>query len=219
MLKNFAFLTLLISACATTTFQTTWRNPNARPIKLNGQKVVGLFISNNPTIRRRAEEAMARELTARGAQGVPAYTVLDDTEIRDRDAAKSKLESLGFAGVVVMRIVGRETQYRYEPGYWWTVPHYRHFWGGYWGHGWTTVYTPGYLDVDRIVSVETLVYSFEQDELVWAGISRTIDPAGIDSFIAELANAVIKEMAKEGLLAMQEGDLGSQGGTDWALGR
>jgi hypothetical protein len=219
MLKSLAFATLLVSACATTTFQTTWRNPEAKPIKLAGQKVVGLFISNKPALRRTAEDAMAREITARGAQGVPAYTVLDDTEIRDRAAAKAKLASLGFSGVVVMRIVGRETQYRYEPGYWWTVPHYHHFWGGYWGYGWTTVYEPGYLDVDRIISVETLVYSFVQDELVWAGISRTIDPAGIDSFVSELARAVTKEMAKEGVLASAEDDWGSHIGSELGLGR
>lgn len=97
---------LSICACSTTTFETKWRNPNARPIRLAGQKVVGLFMSSNPSLRRSAEDAMVRELNARGAQGVPGYTVLDDSEVRDRDAAKRKLESLGFAGAVVMRIIG-----------------------------------------------------------------------------------------------------------------
>lgn len=143
---------------------------------------------------------MAREISARGAQGVPAYTVLSDDEIKDRDQSKAKLEQLGFSGAVVMRIVGRETQYRYEPGYWWGYPYYRHFWGGYWAWGWGHVYAPGYLTVDRIVSVETLVYSFEQDELVWAGVSKTVDPTRLDAFIAELAQAVTDQMVRDGLL-------------------
>jgi hypothetical protein len=79
-------------------------------------------------------------------------------------------------------------------------PHYHAFWGGYWRWGWGTVYEPGYLSVDKIVRVETLVYSFEQDQLVWAGVSRTLDPARIDEFIAELAPAVAKQMEKDGLL-------------------
>ncbi len=196
-----SFLALFNSACSATTFETEWRNPNARPIRLAGQKVVGLFMSSNPSFRRSAEDAMVRELNARGAQGVPAYTVLDDSEIRDRDAAKNKLESLGFAGAVVMRVVSSQNEYRYEPGSYWTVPRYRRFWGGYWGYGWSTVYEPGYLTVDRVVRVETLVYSFRQDELVWAGVSRTVDPAGIQSFISELSTAVAGEMTKAGLLA------------------
>ncbi len=186
-------------ACATTTFQTTWRAPDARPLKLTGKKVVGVFVNKDQALRRRAEDAMAREISARGAQGVPAYTVLTDEEVKDRDAAKAKLEQLGFSGAVVMRVVGSHTEYTYEPAYW-GRPYYHRFWGGYWGWGWGTVWQPGYLVADKIVSVETLVYSLEQNELVWAGVSRTVDPSHIEPFIAELATAVTKQMARDGLL-------------------
>jgi len=195
-----AAVTLATLACATTRFQSTWRSPDARPLKLSGKKVVGVFVSKNQTLRRRAEDAMAREISARGAQGVPAYTILTDEEVKNRDAAKAKLEQLGFSGAVVMRVVGTQTEYKYEPAYW-SRPYYRHFWGGYWGWGWGAVWEPGYLVADKIVSVETLVYSLEQDQLVWAGVSRTVDPTQIDPFIAELATAVTKQMAKDGLLA------------------
>jgi hypothetical protein len=188
-------------ACSTTTFQTTWRSPEARPLQLTGRKVVALFVSKNPAIRRRAEDAMAKEITARGAEGVPGYTILSDEEIRNQEAARAKVEQLGFSGVVVMRVVGRETQYSYEPGFWIAHPYYRRFWGGYWAWGWGRVWEPGYLEVDKIVKVETLVYSLEQDQLVWAGVSKTVNPEKIDDFIAELAKSVSKEMAKEGLLA------------------
>ncbi len=196
-----AVVALSTFACATTTFQSTWRSPDARPLKLSGKKVVGVFVSKNQTLRHRAEDAMAREISARGAQGVPAYTILTDEEVKDRDAAKAKLEQLGFSGAVVMRIVGTQTQYTYESAYW-NRPYYLRFWGGgYWGWGWGTVWEPGYLVADKIVSVETLVYSLEQDQLVWAGVSKTVDPAQIDPFIAELATAVTKQMSKDGLLA------------------
>ncbi len=194
-----AAVALATFACATTTFQTTWRSPDARPLKLSGKKVVGVFVSKDETLRRRAEDAMAREISARGAQGVPAYTVLTDEEVRNRDAAKAKLEQLGFSGAVVMRVIGTQTRYTYEPAYW-SRPYYRHFWAGYWGWGWGTVWEPGYLVADKIVSVETLVYSLEQDQLVWAGVSRTVEPTRIDPFIAELAAAVTRQMAKDGLL-------------------
>jgi hypothetical protein len=196
-----AAMALATFACATTTFQSTWRDPEARPLRLTGRKVVGLFVSKDPVRRRRAEDAMAREISARGAQGVPAYTVLSDEEIKDRESAKAKLERLGFSGAVVMRVVGSQTQYTaVEPAYW-AGPHYHRFWGGYWGWGWGAIWEPGYLVADKIVSVETLVYSLEQDLLVWAGISRTVDPAQIESFISELASAVSKQLEKDGLLA------------------
>jgi len=48
--------------------------------------------------------------------------------------------------------------------------------------------------------VETLVYSLEQDRLVWAGVSRTFNPSEIEGFVSELASAITKEMTKAGLL-------------------
>ncbi len=191
----------LTSCATTTTFQSTWRSPDARPLHLTGRKVVAVFISNNATFRRRAEDALAREINARGAEGVPAYTVISDDDVRNQEEARSKFEKFGFSGAVVMRIVGSETQYTYEPTTVWVRPHYHHFWGGYWGWGWNTVWAPSYLSVDKIVKVETLVYSLDQDQLVWAGVSRTVDPRQVDNFIAELSSAVSEQMVKDGLLA------------------
>jgi hypothetical protein len=199
MILILAVLALSPLACSTTTFESTWRSPEAQPLRLEGQKVVGMFLSKSPARRRRAEDAMAREISARGAQGVPAYTVLSDEEVKDQEIARAKLEKLGFGGAVVMRVVGRETQYSYEPAAVWARPHYRHFWAGYWRWGWDSVYEPAYLQVDKIVKVETLVYSLVQDQLVWAGVSRTVDPSHIEDFIAELAQAVTKQLEKDGL--------------------
>ena len=194
-------VTAVALGCTTTTFQSTWRSPDARPLRLAGRKVAAVVISKNGVFRHRAEDALAREISARGAQGVPAYSVLSEDDVRNQEEARAKFEKLGFSGVVVMRIVGRETQYSYEPGIVWGRPHYHHFWAGYWGWGWNSVWEPGYLTVDKIVKVETLVYSLEQDQLVWAGVSRTVDPQEVDSFIAELSAAVSDQMMKDGLLA------------------
>ena len=190
---------LSLLACSTTSFESTWRSPEAQPVRLTGKKVVGLFMSKNPATRRIAEDAMAREITARGGQGVPAYTVLSDADAKDQDVVKEKLDKAGFSGVVVMRIVGRETQYSYEPGVVWARPSYHRFWGGYYRWGWGRVYEPGYLTADKVVKVETLAYSLEQDLLIWAGVSRTVDPARIGEFIEELSKAVADKMTQDGV--------------------
>ena len=44
------------------------------------------------------------------------------------------------------------------------------------------------------------MYSLEQDKLIWAGLSRAVDPTKIDSFITELANAMTDSMKQDGLL-------------------
>jgi hypothetical protein len=191
---------LAAAACSTTSFVSTWSAPEAQPLRLAGSKVAAVFMTRNSVARRNGEDAMAREITARGAQGVASYTVLSDDDVRNEEQARTTFEKLGFQGTVAMRVVGRETQYTYTPSYWGAYPYYGRFWGGYWGWGWGTVYQPGYLTADKIVSVETLVYSLRQDKLVWAGVSQTVDPTEINSFVSELAKAVTSKMKEAGLL-------------------
>jgi hypothetical protein len=51
------------------------------------------------------------------------------------------------------------------------------------------------------VSIETLIYSLNNDKLLWAGTSRTSNPAGLSSLVDEVADAVAREVVKEGLIA------------------
>jgi hypothetical protein len=194
-----SLLALGFLACSTTTFDSTWRNPEARTLQLTGKKVAAIFVNKNTAMRHAAEDALAREITAHGAQGVPGYSVLADDEIRDQPKVKAKLEGLGFAGVVVMRVAGKETQVNYTPATYYGSPYYR-TWGGYWGYGWGAAYDPGYMSVEKIVKIETLVYSLDQGLLVWAGVSRTTDPTQVDSFITEVAREAGNQMDKDGLL-------------------
>jgi hypothetical protein len=188
-----------IVACSSTTFDSTWRAPDAKPLQLSGKKAVAIFVNKNMTLRRTAEDALARQISAHGAQGVPAYTIFGDEDIRDQAKVRAKLEGLGFSGIVVMRVAGKETQVNYVPGTYYGSPYYR-TWGGYWGYGWGAVYDPGYLSVEKVVKIETLVYSLDQDKLVWAGVSRTVDPTQVDSFVTEVAKACAEQMEKDGLI-------------------
>jgi hypothetical protein len=189
---------LAVSACATTSFTSSWRAPDAQPVALAGKKVAALVMSPNESTRLAGENALAREITARGAQGIAAHTLLTDP--KDEARARQELAAAGVDGVVSMRAVGRDQQVSYTPGTWTARPYYSSFWGGYYGYGWGAVYDPGYLRTDTIVSIETLVYSNVQDKLLWAGVSNTMNPSRLDSLIHEVAGGVAKELQKAGLL-------------------
>ena len=80
-------------------------------------------------------------------------------------------------------------------------PSYGPYWGGYYGYGWGGAWGGG-VDVrtNTIVTVETLVYSLQQNKLIWAGQSNTTNPSKVDNFVRELATAARREMTKAGLL-------------------
>jgi hypothetical protein len=195
-------LTLLcLAACTdTTTFTSTWKDPGAQPITPVGKTVAAVFVTQNVSQRRAAEDTMAADLRARGATAIPSYTVMQDYGGKtDADAAGTQLKKAGAQAVVIMRVVGKDQQVTYTPGT--AYPAYYGGFGPYWGYSWGTVYDPGYLRTDTMVSVETLIYSLNSGKLLWASTSRTTNPQNVDGLVKEVADATAKEMAKQGLLA------------------
>jgi hypothetical protein len=186
---------IAVAACSTTAFQSTWKAPDAKPVSASGEKVIALVVSANQASRRAAEDALARELTKRGAIGIPAYTVLGDTDLKNEGQVKQAFEKTGAAGVVVLRAVGKEKEVYSTPAVY-TGP-YGALWGGYYPGAWggSQTYT------NTIVIVETLVYSLRQNKLVWAGESRTTNPSDVDAFVQELAAEAAEAMKKQGVLA------------------
>jgi hypothetical protein len=195
---------MMATACATSGFVSTWRAPDAAPLQVKGSKVVAVVMMRNEAARRAAEDALAREITARGAEGVPMYTIQPDARPDNEQAVRAAVEGAGVAGAVVMRPVGREKEIVSTPIVY-AGPMYGGYWGGYYGYGWGSpwAYGPvagGDIRVDTIVSVETLVYSLKQNKLVWAGQSKTTNPTGVDQLVKEISALVAQELQKQGLI-------------------
>jgi len=195
-----AALVLLVTACATTTFTSTWNAPGTAPIDPVGKTVAAVFVSRDESRRRPAEDQLAADLTVHGARGVAAYTILPGEMRQNGDAARAALKAAGCDGVVIMRVVGKDQQVNYTPGM--AMPAYYGGFGPYWGYGWGTVYSPPTITTDTIVSVETLVYSLKTDKLLWASSSHTTNPRNLDALVSEVAGATAKEMEKQGLIVM-----------------
>jgi hypothetical protein len=190
-----------LAACATTTFSSSWKAPDAQPMgSLAGQKVVAVAVTKNQAMRRSAEDALVGVLNARGAQGIASYSIIGDDAVQDEAKAKAAIEKAGAVAVVVMRPVAQEKEVS-ATSTMYMGPRYGGYWGGYYGYGWGGAYGGGVdIRTDTIVTVETLVYSLKQNKLIWAGQSKTTNPSKIDAFVKEVAAGAGKEMKKAGLL-------------------
>ncbi len=191
---------LLLTGCASTQFVSTWKEPSAGPGSLTGQKVATFVASQDSAIRRPAEDLLAGEISARGAEGVAGYTLLPGDQAKDKDKAKAELEKAGFAYVLVLKTVDVEDETNYVPGDTWYTPVYYRTWGGYWGRTWTGYSTPGYTTTSTVYTVETLVYRLSDEKMIWAGRSETTNPKSLPSFVSDYASAVDDELRKSGLL-------------------
>lgn len=193
--------TLGLASCASATrFENTWKAPEAGPLNFQGRKVAALVVSDDTSTRFSAEDLLAKELKARGVQGIPAYDLIPQNETRDKERAKELFSKAGIVGVVVLRAAGAQKEI-VTSGSYWGVPSYGSFWGiGYYGYSWGAVSSATQLRTDTVVTVETMIYDLESDKLVWAGLSESTNTSNAASLIKKLVAAAAAEMKKQGLI-------------------
>jgi hypothetical protein len=184
-----------VGSCASTEFKSTWKDPEAGPVELQGKRLAAFAVTKDEAMARGAEDAMVSALAKQGVKVIPGYQLLPAGEAADKDKLRETLKAANVDGAVVMRVVGSRQEVNYVP----TGPTYGSFYG-YWDYGWSAVGSPGYLTTDRIVSVETLVYSVPRNKLIWAGVSETFEPDKVDRVTREIVDKATKEMKKDGLI-------------------
>ena len=220
-----------LAACSpSTVFVSSYRPPTAEPLNMRGERVAALVMLADPEKRAHAEDALAREITKRGAVGVAMHRILPDAVIADEQSARTAVEQAGVKGVVAMR-PRRAQKTVVTPPSTYTLPMYSGFWGGYYPYsygtaGWgsntwaaadgpdrtthgpqtvdpyynPTVYDPGHVDIYDVIRVEIVIYSLKQNQLVWAGESETVDPDGVDAFVEELVEGTAEQLRIQWLI-------------------
>jgi len=176
-------------------FTSTWAAPDAASVSFKGQKVVALVMSDDMSLRMSAEEALTRELSARGMQGVAAYRVIPREELKDPEKAKGWFEREAITGMVALRPVSQEKVKRYGPDIW-TGPSYATLWGFY-PYGWTTVYVAGSNRTDTIIVVESLIYQVSTGKLLWAGVSEATNPKSLQALVADIVKEAAEKIRKQ----------------------
>jgi hypothetical protein len=177
-------------ACASTHLTSTWRDPALGSIQF--RKVAGIAMSRDAALRRIAEDAFVKDVGAQYA--IPAYSVVPDDELEDKERVKARLEAAGVDGAVLFRLVSVDERKTWVPP---TV--YSRF-GGYYGYAAPLVYQPGYLATDRVVQVETTLYSVPDARLVWAARSETLNPSSVEETIDGVVGSTVAAMRGEKLI-------------------
>lgn len=191
-----------LAACATTTFTSTWKAPDAQQLQWKpGEKVIALVVARQTALRHSGEASLAAAIDRAGLQGVPAYSLESGNDFTSEGDAKRTIDASNAVGVVVLRPLAKEQQISSTPTGYYGSPYYGGFWGGYYGYGWGGAWGGYEIRTDTYVTVETLIYDLRQNKLVWAGQSKTMNPSQVDAFVNELAKAVSGELKKAGLVA------------------
>ena len=199
--KTFGFVILVaVSVLSTSCVSSTntnivrsWKDPTAKPIEF--KKVMFFYLEKDRTVRGFAEEEFVRKV--KGTTVVPSLAMFAEVTPKDVDKMKDRLRAQGFDGGILMRIAHVDEATNQETG---SRPSFEATFGAYISR-WT--YMPGYpgkVEKERTIRVETVVYALDEDKLVWAGISETENPEGINQLIDQVVEAVARSLREKGLL-------------------
>jgi ABC-type antimicrobial peptide transport system permease subunit len=192
--------TLIVSASSKLVM--SWRNPNYAATK-KFQRVLALGFSNNLEVRVDFEDALAAELTSKGYQAIPGNSILlrPPGTTLDLNYLREQIQANQIDAVVVSRLIKIDNTITYYPGDAYVVPfpYYNTFYG-YYGALYPVVYSPGYLQKEKKVRVETNLYFVNgapDGQLVWTGMTDTFNPSNVNKSIKGLVNLLVTKMEKE----------------------
>lgn len=194
-------ITTSLAGCATSRIENAWVEPTATAQSFALEKVLVVALARDGAIRRSTEDALDRAISAgpRGLSGQlvvePSYTILNDRELADVDAARTKVEAAGYDGAVVIRFVSSHQEITVEP------PTYGGgFWGGGYGYrGRAVMYDPGTVRTDTILKLQVSIHSLADEKLLWSGVSSTLNPRDIEKLVDGIAKAVRDDLRGRGL--------------------
>ena len=180
-------------ACSGSSVVTSsWKDPQSLIYGDSLNKVMVGVLSFSEHTRRKVEDRISLYHNS----FIPSYQVLVTKEILlDTAVSKAILERQGFDGAVIFWLVDKEKKTTYVEGQ--VYPNYY-----YWDHHamyWTNYHDPGYYQTDVTYVIETIVYSFDRDALIWTSHTSIENPESLEEGIDKVLDSIIEKMNADSL--------------------
>jgi hypothetical protein len=194
-----ALVLLSISACSSTTLVSRWNDVNYTGPQFNNVLVIGMI--KEDIKRRYYEEEQAKIIRAEGGQAVTSYTLIPELSTVDDEAKMIAIvKQTGVDSVIITSLQAIDKKQRTVPARVDYRPTMGHGYYGYYRSSYQAVYQPAYTVTDTIVRLETRLYAAATEEMVWGGITESLNPDSIDEIIKETAEVIGSDMREHGLI-------------------
>ncbi len=190
-------LMMLLTACATTQITSAWKEPSYQGPP---RKIMVIGIAKKPVNRRVFEDEFVSQIKARGTDAFASYIVLSDKLENNHAVIAAKMKEQGADTVLITRLTSKKTVVTYVPETISTMPTYYERWPDYYGYGYETIYSPGYMAEDEYAYVETNLYGAKDDKLIWSAASQTLIQGSDQQLIKSFIRVMVDTMVKQKLL-------------------
>ena len=186
-------LASIISACASTTLDMTWRDPTYEGRPFTKVLVVGSTDSSDN--RRIFEDVLVSELKGRGVEAVASHTLIPGEGDVKRDKIVEAVKTSGADSVLSTRLVGIETKAAQlavqSPGAG-DMNLYRYY---------SPMEPQTTIRQDyQVANLESNLFDAGTGKMVWWGRSQTFPTTNIGRISRELGQNVIKALKSAKLL-------------------
>jgi hypothetical protein len=187
-----------IASCASTRIASSWRMPYKEVNISTLKKVLVVALLKDETSRRKAEDEMVTYLQGKG---VVSYDYLDNLFNTTNEKIITKtIASNGFDGAILLRLLDVDVEVNYKPGHIDTYPAYYRNFGSYFFKSYPYYKTDALYTTTKTYTVEINIFSIKEDKMIWTGLTKSVNPDGVNKMTKEIIKIVYKRMKHEGFL-------------------
>ena len=176
-----------------------WQPENYKKGTIRNVLVLGIFSMDKPLLRRNFEDGITKAFNSDGINAMPSMDHMPYDVKVDSTSFEKYFKDLNVDAVVVSRLLGIDQNRDYKAGYLYTIPfsYYYGFYSFYYS-GIAYANSSGYLSQNVVVVLETNIYDTSDKQLIWSGISETMDPDKASDVIYSFGETLVSKLKKEG---------------------
>jgi len=182
-------------------FINVWTDPGYHGDNIDKILVVGM--APREQTRSIFEYQLTNVFKTNGVNAMASLDAMPKDEEISKEAFTKYFKDLDIDAVLITGLLRADTSQTYVPGESYSVfSHYeRDFWG-YYHSRWTVYNHPGYIKETRKYMIESTLYETTKGNIIWRGISKTVNPDNIMIVIEDLSKTLVKRLGKDGLVTL-----------------
>jgi hypothetical protein len=186
-----------VTGCASVSLQSSWKDPDKTAKKYHKLLVVG--IAEKPQMRQVFEEVFASEAQKKGISAIASYTITGVDAKPSRESLEEAVKKSGADGLITTRLVSIKETRDTRTGFVLTNHGTTAMFGGTVSYA-TFVHQPVEVTTSAKAAIETNLFDTGTSFMTWSGTTSVINPEGIITITAAVADVVIKALVQDGLL-------------------
>jgi len=174
--------------------QDVWKDENYQS---QIKKIFVIGVSKDHKIRRQFENEFVNQLTIKGIEAIPSYTVLSPDKMLDRDTIVSKIKDMNIDGVIITKLI-KKTKGPSGPPSFQSRTYHHNYYTSYRAAS-NSISSSSFSPAD-IVILQTDLYDTKSEALVWSGFSETLNQRTASNAIKPFIEVMIQNMSKDNMI-------------------